>query len=155
MKVRILESAFILDFFDDSYDSQENCSIIKAQAEVFSNQIKVEELVDWEVYFEFWHNNVKQILIYTRNKSLPVEKYKEIVVHIPMPIKDKVAWGVELEQHIYQNDDHLDGLRNFQHLDVDYSKFDNRKDYILDCMSRAVTHCFQSGFTINNIKIKA
>ncbi len=153
MIVRVLDSALIEDF--NYEDSTELCSIIKNETEKIIQLVKNEKLIDWEICLRFCYNNVKQILIYSKNKSYPKEKYKDITIHIPMPIKSKVEWGVELEQHIYGNENHLDNMiKKFICLDVDYSKFVNRRDYILDCMRRAVKSCFENGFTINGIKVK-
>src|SRR5690606_18810534 len=95
------------------------------------------------------------ILIYLKGRSYKAERYKEIVVHIPIPVKEKVPWGIELDQHIYENESHLDHLmNNFHSLEVDYLGFTNRQDYILDCMRRSVKFCFANGFTINGVKVK-
>lgn len=155
MNVRVLDSAMIVDFMGEGFESEKICSTIKTEAEKSIAQIKSETLNDWEVCFRFLYNNVRQILIYTKNKSYPKEKYKEIITHIPMPTIDKVRWGVDKGQHVYENENHLDHLlKNFECLDVDYSKFNNREDYILDCMRRAIKLCFEKGFTINGVKVK-
>jgi hypothetical protein len=155
MQIRILDSAMIVDFINEGFDSTEICAAIKSETETLTQSIKNEKIKDWEVCFRFIYNNVKQILIYTKNKSYTKERYKDITTHIPIPIKDNVSWGVGLEQHVYRNENHLDHLlKNFNYLDVDYSKFSNRKDYILDCMRRTVKFCFNEGFTINSVKVK-
>lgn len=155
MIVRILDSSMILDFIGEGFDSTEICTVIKSETEKLIQSIKDEKLKDWEVCFRFIYNNVKQILIYTKNRSYSKEKYKEIVTHIPIPIKDKVSWGVDLKQHVYNSEDHLDHLlKNFNCLDIDYFKFDIRQDYILDCMRRTVKFCFDNGFIINGVKVK-
>ena len=155
MQVRILDSAMIVDFINEGFDSTEICSLMKSEATGIVQTIKNEKLKDWEVCFRFIYTNVRQILIYTKNKSQTKERYKEITTHIPIPVNDKVAWGVDSQQHVYQNESHLDHLlKNFDCLDVDYSKFSNRQDYILNCMQRTVKFCFDKGFTINGIKVK-
>lgn len=155
MNARVLDTAMIEDFMGGDFESAKICSIIKTETEKSISLIKSEKLKDWEICFQFWYNNVKQILIYTKNKSFPKEKYKEIITHIPMPTKDKVEWGVDKSQHVYKNENHLDHLlKNFECLDVDYSKFNNKEDYILDCMRRAIRLCFEHGFTINGVKVK-
>ncbi|HWJ27970.1 MAG TPA: Imm9 family immunity protein [Flavisolibacter sp.] len=155
MQIRILDSAMITDFINDGFDSKEVCSKIKLETEKLIFSIKEDKLNDWEVCFRFVYNNVKQILIYTKDKSYKVEKYKDITIHIPIPTKEKVFWGVNINQHIYESESHLDHLlKNFLLLDVDYSKFDNRKEYIINCMQRAIKFCFENGFTLNGIFVK-
>jgi hypothetical protein len=153
MKVRVLDSALIEDFTYE--DSAELCSIIKTETEKIIEPFNSEKLNDWDIYFSFRYNYVKQILIYTKEKSNTKARNKEITIHIPMPIKEQAFWGVDKSQHIYDNENHLDHLiKNFICLDVDYSKFNNRNDYILDSMRRAIKSCFENGFTINGVKIK-
>jgi hypothetical protein len=107
------------------------------------------------VYFGAVFNNVKQILI-TKNKlgTYPSDKYKEITIHIPVPKKEDVLWGVANEKFVNKID-HLDGLiNNFNVLDVDFTKFDNKDDYIRDCMSRAIDYCFINGIKMKGVELK-
>jgi len=39
-------------------------------------------------------------------------------------------------------------------LDVNFSKFSNRQDYILDCMRRVVKFCFGKGFAVNGVQVR-
>lgn len=155
MIVRVLDASMIADFVGEGFNSTEICSIVKSETERKASLIQSEKLRDWEICFRFWYNNVKQILIYTKNKSYSKERYKEITIHLPIPTDDKVEWGVDISQHVYKNENHLDHLmKNFYCLDVDYSRFNDRQDYILDCMRRSITFCFKEGFTINGVKVK-
>lgn len=155
MRVRILDSAMIEDFFNNEFDSTEICHSLRIEIEELITPIKNEKLLDWEVCFRIIYNNVRTILIYTKNKSYVNEKYKDITIHIPIPTKDKVSWGVNQDQHVYDNENHMDSiLKNFHSLDVDYALFGNRESYIRDCMRRAIEYCFYKGFTINGVKVK-
>ncbi|OJW38562.1 MAG: hypothetical protein BGO54_21865 [Sphingobacteriales bacterium 46-32] len=155
MIVRVLDSAYISDFIDAGFSGNEIRSVVKNYAEKFSDKVVNEKLNDWEVTFRFRYNHVKQILIYLKERSYPVEKYKEITIHIPIPVKGNVPWGVDLEQYLYKDENYLNKLmKNFHCLDVDYLAFNNRQDYMINCMCRAVEYCFTEGFTINGIKVK-
>jgi hypothetical protein len=154
MQSRILDSSYVIDFIGSGFDSQVICSKIKLEADKIVESIKDEKLKDWEVHFIFRYNNVKQILIYTQGRSYPKEKYKEITIHIPIPTIDIISWGVTKDQHIYDSN-HLDKkIKNFDCLEVVFSKYENREDYIMDCMRRAIKFSFDNGFTINGIKLK-
>jgi len=155
MKTRILNSSLVIDFIDIDFNSDEIKAVVKSETDEVAKSIKNEILKDWEVKFVFTYNYVKQILIYSKNRSHPVEKYKEVVIHIPIPTIDKAPWGVKKEQHIYKADDHLDKIiKNFDYLDVNFKNYTNRTDYILDCMRRSIKFCFEKGFTINGVKVK-
>lgn len=154
MIIRVLDSALIEDF--NYEDTAELCSIIKTEVEKIIEPFNSEKIDLWNLCFSFRYNYLRQILIYTKEKSDTKLKSKEITIHIPIPIKEQVFWGVNKSQHIYESENHLDHIiKNFICLNVDYSKFDNRSDYILDCMRRAIKSCFENGFTINGVKLKA
>ncbi|MFN0290483.1 Imm9 family immunity protein [Pedobacter helvus] len=152
MEIKILDSAYIVGFNSDT-----NFLRNQIRIKIFESVGKVvlQELTGWKLYIYFRYNNVEDILIYLKGRSVPQTKEKEITIHIPMPIRNKVDWGVAKEDHIYDNPKHLDDkLKNFDQLSVDFSKFLKREDYIADCMWRAVIHCFKKGFKINGIELK-
>lgn len=155
MTTRVLDSAYIYDFIDNGFNGTEIRSIIKKEADEFANLVLNEKLTNWEICFRIHYNHAKCILIYLKERSDKILKYKQITIHIPIPIKEKAIWGIDLEQHVYKDENHLDNLmKNFHLLEVDYSKFTNRHDYILDCMRRSIKFCFEYGFTVNGEKIK-
>jgi hypothetical protein len=154
MQTRILLSSYVLNFLDIDFNSRE----LENTVNLFSNELvkksNVENLDSWEIHFVFRCNNTKNILVYTKAKSYTKEKYKEITIHIPIPTNDIAKWGVSADQHIHKIN-HLDRiLGNFTTLDVDYTSYNNRSDYLLDSMIRSVDFCFDKGFTINGIRIK-
>lgn len=152
MLTRILCSSYLLDF-ESSFPEID--FLVKKEADKLAAQVHSKKLDEWEVCFQFWFNNVRNVLIYTKGRSFTVERYKDIIVHIPMPTKEKAAWGVDISQHIYKEDNHLNELtKNFHILDIDYDKFNTRNDYSTDCMLRAICFCFTNGFTINKISVK-
>jgi hypothetical protein len=155
MKTRVLDSSLVINFMNVGFSSDEVLTEIKLKADEQVKKIENESLKDWELIFRFIYNNVKQILIYTKNKSYSKEKYKEIIVHIPVPTTEIVPWGVKEDQHVYSDNNHLDSIiKNFDRLDVDFTIFTNRSDYLLACMCRSVKFCFEKGFTINGVKCK-
>jgi len=156
MNVRVLDASMIVDFPGEGFYSTEMLAIVQLEIEKRTSLIQSEKLLDWEICFRFWYNNVRQILIYTKNKSNAEERYKEITIHVPVPVKEKAEWGIDMSQHVYKNASHLDHLMgNFDCLDINYLAFDNLRDYILDCMIRSVDFCFMKGFRINGVKVKA
>jgi uncharacterized protein YehS (DUF1456 family) len=93
MKVRVLDSSYIVDFPAEDFDSIKILTEIQKAAHTIARHIKNEKLQDWEVCFRFTYNYLNQILIYTRGKSEPKEKYKEITIHIPIPSTNEIRWG--------------------------------------------------------------
>lgn len=154
MKSRILHSSYVINFLDEGFNSEEISKILKPEVDNVLSDFKNEAIKDWEIHFVFTYTNVKGILIYRKSQSYPKEKYKDIVIHIPIPTNDIVSWGVDVSQHIYDKN-HLDKIiKNFSCLEVSFSKFTDRKSFLLDCMRRSIKFCIEEGFVINGIKVK-
>jgi hypothetical protein len=154
LKSRILISSYIVDFPGIDFDSKEVRKEIKAEVDNVLRHAKYEVQDDWEIQFIFRFNTIKQLLLYTRGKSYTKERYKEITIHIPIPSKDEIDWGVRKEQEIYDKN-HLDNIiGNFDRIDVDYQLYRDMHHYINDSMRRTITHCLAKGFTINGVKLK-
>ncbi|WP_316831980.1 Imm9 family immunity protein [Pedobacter aquatilis] len=152
MEIRILDSAYIYNF---KFNTEEIRDLTKSFVIENLNKQKNTKLHDWTLYFYFRYNNVKSIMIYLKEKSLSSEKTKDITVHIPFPNKSQASWGVPSEDHVYKESSHLDHiLKNFNLLEVDFFKFDNRQDYVFDCMKRSINYCFHKGFKVNGIEFK-
>lgn len=156
MKSRVLISSYVLDFLDVDFNSNQIEEKARFEADKILDNFKKDNLKDWQVIFLFRLNNTEKILI-SKNRfgSIPSQKQKEITIHIPIPMKNVVAWGVYNEQHIYKDASHLNHLiQNFNTLEVNFKDFNNRTDYIVDSVRRAIKLCFENGFTVNGVKIK-
>jgi hypothetical protein len=154
MKSRVLHSSYVTNFFDVDFQSDKISEILKFQTDKALEGFKNDVLKDWEIHFVFIYNNVKSILVYNKAQSYPNEKYKEITIHIPIPTEYVVSWGVKQGQHIYEIN-HLDKIiKNFISMDVDFYKYNNRHDYILDCMQRAIKLSLKEGFMMSGIRVK-
>jgi hypothetical protein len=152
MKSRVLNSSYVINF---ELNEKEITNQVRLEVDSVLEAFDDPKLTDWYLYFRFRYNNCKGILISLSSRSIPKERFREIIIHIPVPTNDKVPWGVDKEQHVYQDENHLDHMiDNFSVLEVDIYKFTNRNDYVLDCMQRTVKFCFEHGFTVNGKKIK-
>jgi len=155
MHVKITSSAMISNFLNVGFNSYEICQLVESEANKMIHNVNNENLKDWRLRFLFSYTNGTQIIVSKRTKSETDIKYKEIVAHIPIPLKDKISWGVELSQHVYKDERYLDNIiHNFYSLKIDFTNYKNRHDYILDSMRRVVNFAFKNGFTINGIRIK-
>ncbi|HXS56123.1 MAG TPA: Imm9 family immunity protein [Hanamia sp.] len=155
MHVKIRNSSMIMDFLDIGFDSSKICQLVEFDANKIVNKINLKDLQDWSLHFVFNYTNGTEILISKRTKSVSSIKYKDIVAHIPIPEKNKIFWGVESSQQIYKDPEYLNNIiQNFDCLKVDFTKYKNREDYILDSMLRVIDFSFKKGFTINGIKVK-
>lgn len=155
MTVRILDSAFLVDFYERGFSIAEFRSALQQKVQHFADQFQNEKLKGWNLYFNVYYNNVNDILIFLKGRSMPSDCMRQITIHIPMPVKSQAGWGVDQQQHIYKDPDHLNNIiKNFSPLPVDFTQFDNMKDYASDSMQRAVAFCFEHGFTVNGVKMK-
>lgn len=154
MKLRILDSSFIENFPEEDFKSNEIRELVFSKVNKFFESYPDDMLRDWEICFMFRYNNTPSLLIYTQDVSYPMEKYKEITIHIPIPNDDEVSWGVKEEQYIFKRN-YLDKkIKNFLSLDVEYLQFKNIEDYIKDCMYRAINYCIEIGFTVSGRQVK-
>lgn len=147
MEIKILDSAYIYNF---SLDTEELRKNIKKKLD----QQFISTLESWTLYFYFRYNNVNDIMIYLKSRSLTSEKTKEITIHLPFPNNQQADWGVNKSDHVYNDPSHLDHLKNFHRIHVEFNDYSNREDYISDCMIKSINYCFNEGFTINGMKVK-
>ena len=157
MESIITHTSLIIDFMDVEFDTDNISSTIKKEADGYLKKCTYNNIDDWKIQFIAVYNNGRKLLI-SKNKfgTLSSEKRKEITIVIPIPSVDISSWGIEKEKYIY-NIDHYDKIiTNFTSLEVFYHDFDNRADFIEDCLRRAVEYCFNAGITIkgNNVKLK-
>ena len=155
MQTRIGHTCMILDFLDVDFSSNMISDILKKEVDNILANYTFENTDDWTLIFRASYTNARQPLV-SKNKlgSFTSDKIKEITIIIPIPTLNLVSWGVNGEQHIY-GVDHFDSLiKNFLPLDTDYLNFNNRNDYILNCMRTGIRLSFTNGFTVNKEKIK-
>lgn len=155
MKSRITHFCLISNFLDIGFNSSEISNRLKMYVDKILEINSFYYPSDWVLTFNANYNNGKYLLI-TKNKfgSYKSDKVKEISIVIPIPSNSIVEWGVSKESYIY-NEDHYDKIiNNFFSLDIDYKKFNNRIDYIVDCLQRGICKAFQEGFTVGGIKLK-
>jgi hypothetical protein len=153
MKSRIRHSSYVIDFLDVGFDSDSLSRILKSEIDQILQSFNTDSLEDWEITFNALYNSTDKIFIFKKTKSIPSEKEKEIVIHIPIPTMNIVSWGVKPAQLI-KSTLYEDFKKYADALEVDYQRFSDRKDYILDCMRRAINFCFEDGFVVNGFKIK-
>ncbi len=151
MKFRISESSNVIEFIGKDYESKKVINIVAVELNRCLEQIEIpKELNDWTLEFTLLYNCVKYIGVARKGKSIKSIKLKEVIIHIPIPNKDIVNWGVSETQIIreYKFD-----KRYIDELMVDFSNYTNRSDYIIDNARRAIHFALKTGITINGNKI--
>ncbi|MCC3157984.1 immunity 9 family protein [Hymenobacter sp. 15J16-1T3B] len=138
---------------DIDFNSDEISRILKKEADNILNLIDIPSLSDWELQFKATYGSNPPLRVFMRTRSYTNDKQKLIVIHIPIPKQDIVAWGVTPKQQVKLKT-HPDEARYCSYLDVNFAGFSNRTDYILDSMRRGIMLCFEKGFTVNGVKIK-
>src|SRR5436190_16616478 len=107
MKCKISDTSYVMNFLDSKGSSDKIIHSIESKFNGILSLKKYEGLEDWKICYKVIYNNVRSILIHKGGASYPIEKYKEIVIHIPVPSINKMPWGVFDSQYI-QSKDHLD-----------------------------------------------
>jgi hypothetical protein len=154
MKCKISDTSYVMNFMDTEGSSDKIIHLIENKFNDILSFNKYEGLEGWQIYYKIIYNNVRSILIYKGGTSYPNEKYKEIVIHIPIPAISKVAWGVYENQYI-QDIAHLDKkMKSFESIDVVFENFATMEDYLVDSISKAVEYTLKTGFTVSGQRIK-
>lgn len=152
MKSRIYHTSYIIDFLDVGFDSEKISQILKKEVDEKLESIQYPELNHWELNFKAVYNNVDKIYLFRKSKSYPIEKYKEVVIHLPIPNQTEESWGVNKAQLINTN---LKSAEKFSdELEISIGKFKNRETSIIENFRRAIHECLRLGITINGKRIK-
>jgi hypothetical protein len=148
MNTRITHSSYVINFLDVNFDSEELSKTLKLDADKVLRQITNENLQDWEIEFRGAYGMGEQIRIYKKTRSYTADKIKLIVIHIPIPTKDKVSWGVD-ESQLVDLTIPKNSEKYFDVLPVNYGLFPNVNEYLLDSIRRGIEHSFKDGFKVN------
>ncbi len=155
METNITHFCLIYDFLDVDFNSNDISRIIKQKVDHILKFNNFNIPSDWILTFNATYNNSKFLLI-SKNKfgGYKSEKRKEISIVIPIPLIDKINWGVNEKNFIYDINHYDNILHNFWALEIDPNYFNNRTDYILFCMLKGIKKSFYEGFTVGGIKLK-
>ena len=153
MQYKISHSSYVIGLVESDFPESEINEAINLEIDAYLKNAKnIESLQEWTLEITIVYNNVSDIILCRKNKSNPNAKYKEVIIHIPIPTKDTVDWGVKPEQHIENNWDY----KNSNYTDVfniECTKYNNISSYIIDALRIAIKSCFQLGVTVNKIRI--
>ena len=153
IKSRVTHSSYVIDFLGVGFNTNEISRTLENKIDHLLFSVNYEKLDNWELQFNALYTSGEKLELYRKTRSYTVDKVKEIVVHIPIPLITEVDWGVNLEQHIKLGHNPK-SLKYVDFIDIDPTKFDNRTTYIMFCLDKAVETTFQLGFTMNGCKIK-
>ncbi len=152
MKSRISHGSHLIDFLVPGFDYKKIDQPLKEEVDFILNKYNIPELEDWEIKFTAIYDNRDKIYVCRKAKSQVSMKYKEIVIHIPIPSKNEADWGVNENQIVkikYPTDDkYCEPIAN------NIKDYSNKYDFILACMREGIKYTFKKGFTVNQIKIR-
>ncbi|WP_081768195.1 Imm9 family immunity protein [Hymenobacter swuensis] len=154
MTSRVLASSDVINFPDHDFSDNAIMALLKAEADIILQDFAIDSLAGWEVLYRAVYGNRPTIGVCTRMPSYKLEKQKLITIHIPIPTRDIVSWGVDPKQHITLGV-HPSEHKYIKPLAVEFTDFTNCTDYITGSMRRAIAFCFENGFRVNSILIKA
>lgn len=152
MVARILHTSYIIDFLDVDFNSDEISDILKKETDKKLKQCSIDSLENWEIQFKAIYGKGSVIRIYKKMPSYAKDKQKPITIHIPIPENTKVPWGVHPDQYI-EVGKNANEEKNVSYLNVHFEQYSSRKDYIIQCLRRAISLCLEEGLTINGRKV--
>lgn len=94
----------------------------------------------------------KRIGISKRGFTYPSDKEKDVSIRISLPTTDEADWGIKdkrrFDKYAKTNSKYV------EYLPVDYSRYDNMKDYIENTIKYALDYLFTKGINLKGKKIK-
>jgi Immunity protein 9 len=155
MNTRITHFCLVGDFLGVGFDHNAVSDVLKKEIDHALRLNSIDLPGGWSLFFQATYNNARGVLV-SKNSigSSRSEKIKEILIVIPIPLKENVEWGVEEKQHTYGKDHYDKLMKNFWALEVDYAQYTNRQDYIIGCLRSGIKKAFEEGFTVGGVKVK-
>jgi hypothetical protein len=153
MKSKILTHSHVVNFVGFDIPRSALHEPLEKITDTILATLNYPEFAQWKIEFDIIYGNHECIKIGTGMPSYVSELSKLIVIHIPIPTNDIVAWGVNHNQHLKIGKSEA-FERKAKRLDIDFKAFDNLLDYLLDSISKAIKFTLTEGFTMNGKKIK-
>ncbi len=149
---KVSHSSHLIDFLISGFDYKRIEQPLENEINSILNEYDIPELIDWKIVFKALYGNRDKIYVCRQARSQVDMKYKEIVIHIPIPLKSQTEWGVEENQVVKLK--FPDNNKYCESIKAEFENQSNKYDFITDCMRKGIKHTFEKGFTVNKIKIK-
>lgn len=155
MEIRFNHSFYVMNMDDNfDYDSFENKIIEKLNKDYDVKRLeaifKINNENLWDIEFDLIYNNVEEILVYKKRQIVKKEKCLLYKIHIPVPKKKEIYWGIE-EENFLANNAKLN-LDNFSLVKKsDLNDFSDINTYLIDCVFLAIKNIIYS-ILKNNIE---
>lgn len=146
MEIRFNHNFYVMNMDDDfDYDSFENKLIDKLKKyyypKTFNEIFKIKKNETWDIEFDLTYNNVEDILVYKKNKMVKDEDYILYRIHIPVPKKGEIYWGIEEDNFISNI-----GKANIDYFNIvkrpDLNDFINLHLYLIECILLGIKNIF-------------
>ncbi|MDJ1502077.1 Imm9 family immunity protein [Xanthocytophaga agilis] len=152
MKIKLTNTTTIINL-SHNLDTIKVREHFKQYLENISQMIKDEKLMDWEL--EIWCNYTKSdnIKVFKSTKPYIQDKRKEIFIHIPIPPKEVIEWGIEQSQ--FTTVVHPEGIEKYYTgVDVDFYESKSLLEHAVSCIEKGILFAFSDGITIAGTKVK-
>ena len=133
-------TSHLIDFFTDDFDFKRIEESLKSLIYSYLNTYDISELAEWELLFTLINGNRDKIYVYRKTRSDIWMKYKEILIHIPIPLTSQIKWGVEEKQVVKIN--YLKDNKYSESIEPAIDGHSNVYDFIIDCAEKGIKHAF-------------
>jgi len=121
-----------------------------------TKDIKVDNSInDWKLLIRVILGGMmdeKRIGISKRGVTYPSDKEKDVSIRISLPTTDEAIWGIKDKRRF---DKYAKTTGKYvEYLPVDYSRYENMKDYIENTIKYALDYLFTKGINLKGKKIK-
>lgn len=153
MKATLFHSSYVIDLFKFVNTNKVDQYFEKPFEFIsnFSNE-KYSSVSDWELCFKAFYVEGSQIRVFKSLKPYVSDKEKIITIHVPIPSKEDISWGLPKKLLVPHNiPDKI--LKNGTSFHVDFGKSNSLLNHIIDCLKFGILFSFHEGFTLMGNKI--
>lgn len=149
---KVSHSSHLIDFTIPGFNYKKIELALEIEINAKLNEYDIPELNDWKIVFKALYGNREKIYVCRQARSQVDMKYKEIIIHIPIPLNSQMEWGIEKNQVV--NIKFPENNKYCESIEAEFKNHSDKYDFIIDCMRKGIKHTFEKGFTVNKIKIK-
>jgi hypothetical protein len=152
MEITLTHISNVINFLNIDFDTEKiDDNLVPVLQKELEESID-KSIDDWELEFLISYVQGDELRVFNKIPVDKEEKLKTIIIHIPIPLKKEVSWGVLPEQYISSSSNKV--VKNIEKIEVNYNSYNFRKDYIFSSIVRGIKCSLSKGFKISGVKIK-
>jgi hypothetical protein len=143
-----MKTLFMHNFQVIGVDDILNLNFIEKEIEkdfsnIFNENFE-KKIKGWNIELNLIYNNAENILLFKKGKKDIDNQYITYTIHLPIPKKDNVSWGMDRSSFIGDVVDNKLNMKNFYVLNrPPYSSFTDMNSYLVHCVYLVLKKIFE------------